>query len=102
MNTTGKFDILHNECTNYRVEWKMHENKLSIEYDVYVEDNEDLDHFLNGFVKWDGCSNWHFPCFEQCMFHACTREQMSVLSSIPQACWDHAKRTIEGFEGFNK
>lgn len=35
----------------------------SVEFTVYVQDTYDaeLDPFMIGYVKWDGCSNWHYP-----------------------------------------
>lgn len=41
-----------------------------------VDDPELSDVEAAGTVKWDGCSNIHFPASEECMMHNCTREQL--------------------------
>lgn len=92
---TGTFTYLDNGCDEYQINWTMLESKLVIRYDVYTTDSMgNTDHFLSMDVKWDGCCNLRFPSFEECMFHACTRAQLHILTTIPQQCYDHAAKTI--------
>lgn len=44
--------------------------------------------WLEGSVKFDGCSNWHF---EECMaVHFCTKEQCENLGKLLTMCWEWA------------
>lgn len=47
------------------------------------------DLFADGFIKWDGCSNWSFQT-EQCMFHACDRERLVAVGEALAKCWDES------------
>lgn len=97
----NSFKFIHNECDEYVIEWSFQENKLSVEYTVTTTDFlNNIEVFCKGYVKWDGCSNWHFPDFEKCMFHACTMQQLEVLSSLPIKCWEHASEVMkDNFQG---
>lgn len=50
--------------------------------------------YLSGEVKWDGCSNWRFDEQDDCMLHACSREELSRFSEAMQLCYDWAKELL--------
>ena len=76
-------------------QWQRH-----IDYKVYMMDcYGSWERYILGFVKQDGCSNWHFPDFEQCMFHCRTREDLKILSDLMQYCWDHCRQHLPNFQG---
>ena len=55
--------------------------------------NEDVNiasPFAHGYVKWDGCSNWHFDEQDRAMIHQCSRQQLLNMGEILAACWDIA------------
>lgn len=49
----------------------------SIQFYVYDDDWVIID----GFVKWDGCSNWNFNT-ENCMLHFCDKDEAAELGKI--------------------
>lgn len=53
-----------------------------------VETVEESSPFIQGHVKWDGCSNWFF-CMDQ-MMHACSREDLTRIGDVLGRCWDWA------------
>lgn len=59
---------------------------------------EDFTPYLHGFVRFDGCSNWHFDKQERgTMLHACSRIELQRFSDMMIACWDWAN-TLLGIE----
>ena len=52
----------------------------------YKEEIDEGDFDIGGYVKWDGCSNWSTN--PDCMFHGCSREDISVIGDILSKCWD--------------
>jgi len=52
------------------------------------------DLFADGFIKWDGCSNWSFHT-ETCMFHACDRERLVAIGEALAKCWDESAVIME-------
>lgn len=58
-------------------------------------DDGDKPTYLNGFVKWDGCSNWMLDRqSDDCMFHACSREDLTRIGEVMARCWDWGKEII--------
>jgi len=51
---------------------------------------DDATIFLEGSVKWDGCSNWKFPD----AVHFCERSQMIGIGEVLAFCFDLAAKTI--------
>lgn len=43
---------------------------------------------MDGFVKWDGCSNWSMPSGYT---HFCDRDQIMAFSEFLASLYDHAK-----------
>lgn len=44
---------------DYQIKAKLHENGLSVSFEVYKMENGEFELSFTGFVKWDGCSNWN-------------------------------------------
>lgn len=61
-------------------------------FDVPIWDGaerlEDAPVYLHGFVKWDGCSNWHFDEQERVMLHGCGISDIQRFGDILAACWN--------------
>lgn len=49
--------------------------------------------FVEGFIKWDGCSNWTFHT-ERCMHHHCDREGLEAIGDILAKCWEACAEII--------
>lgn len=55
----------------------------------YVETLEEAEVFLNGSVKWDGCSNWSLDAMQKdVMMHSCDREGLVAVGEVMARCWD--------------
>lgn len=52
----------------------------------YLTDPTGLTPFLQGYVKWDGCTNWEAGQDRMC--HACTREQLTRIGTVLGMCHD--------------
>lgn len=108
------------EDLKFVVNAELHENGHFITYKVYdihahkdgtfflkfeegnphndqTENIEDIQPYLHGFVKWDGCSNWHFDEQDKCMLHGCERGDIQRFGDVMGRCWDHAKENIAIF-----
>lgn len=46
--------------------------------------------FIEGEIKWDGCSNFTFPEQERCMLHRCDRAGLLRIGQLLAAIYDHA------------
>jgi len=59
-----------------------------VDYEVFDsrENTQGDDIILSGSVKWDGCSNWQTN--EDCMLHACEREELVNIGLLMAECWD--------------
>ena len=44
--------------------------------------------FIQGHIKWDGCSNWSFDVQDECMLHCCDRHDLERIGLILATCWD--------------
>lgn len=44
--------------------------------------------FINGSVKWDGCSNWYFDEQERGMIHGCNKDDLTRIGHVMGLCWD--------------
>lgn len=62
-----------------------------------VETLEEAELFLHGFVKWDGCSNWHFDAQDSLMLHGCSREDLTRLGEIMARCRDWTRELCTKF-----
>jgi hypothetical protein len=55
-----------------------------------VQTIEDATPYLDGSVKWDGCSNWTvgYNDSRAYLMHFCSREQLENLGKVMARCWD--------------
>lgn len=58
-----------------------------------VDTIEEATPYLDGSVKWDGCSNWTvgYNDTQVYMMHFCSREQLENLGKVMAKCWDLTK-----------
>jgi hypothetical protein len=68
----------------------------------YPDPTDSLDkaeRYLNGAVKWDGCSDWHFDEQDRVMLHGCSRQNLVDLGDVMARCWDWAAELLPNFDG---
>jgi hypothetical protein len=54
-----------------------------------TEDPEEAEVFLRGWVKWDGCSNWHFPdCEGDGSIHLCSWGQAAEIGVLVKRMYE--------------
>ena len=57
----------------------------------HVYDRDDAHRYLHGWVKWDGCSNWHFDEQDRLYLHGCDRHDTTRWGEAMGRCWDWAQ-----------
>lgn len=88
---------LHVEFNVYRmisrdpVAW----NKRGEKYPDPTEELAEAEIFLHGFIKWDGCSNWHFDEQDAAMIHFCGVEEAAEIGELFRQLYAIARETIE-------
>jgi hypothetical protein len=113
------FEVLEEESVYIR--YQLHENKLSVNFEVYsicfqyddktvfyfekeedsgvidptVENVENATHFLTGHIKWDGCSNIYLP-----YLHCCSRKDLVKLGTIFNKLYDIAAKLMPDNERY--
>ncbi len=55
--------------------------------------------YLDGSVKWDGCSDWHIQESERCCVHGCSRGDLTAVGEVMARCWDWTAILCERWEG---
>ncbi len=89
----------------YKIGGKNHDDQLIWCKDTdhgcngYCDKLEEADLYLHGYVKWDGCSNWHFDEQDDVMLHFCEREQMENIGKILTKCYDLTEGLIGSWDG---
>lgn len=58
-----------------------------------TEKTEDAEVFLEGFIKWDGCSHWNFHD-NDCMTHICGRRNAVAFGKLFIDMFDIAKKAL--------
>jgi hypothetical protein len=55
-----------------------------------VDTIEEATPYLDGHVKWDGCSNWTIGYNDSraYLMHFCSREKLENLGKVLAKCWD--------------
>lgn len=56
--------------------------------DLINDDDENV--VINGYVRWDGCSNWSFPDDTTWPYHFCWRGEIERFGQIMLVCFDLA------------
>jgi hypothetical protein len=59
-----------------------------------VESIDDAERFMNGHVKWDGCSNLEFDDSAECMLHFCGKQHAVRLGALMGAIYDLAHEIL--------
>ena len=117
-----KMKIVHFDDIGYTVKHRLHENKCSMNFEVFktymdegkrylcggplieeyeaAEQNLEAKHmFLEGFVRWDGCTNYIASEHRtNMMSHACTREELVNVGTLLGRVWDLAAEEIPSFD----
>jgi hypothetical protein len=62
---------------------------------------DDAEVYFHGFVKWDGCSNWHIDEQDRVMLHGCSREDLTNLGEVLARCWDMTAELLPNWDGAN-
>ena len=66
----------------------------------HTTDNLENAHvYLEGFIKWDGCSDWRFLEQEIIMLHFCSLKEMQNIGHVFTRCWTMAEDLLPRFEG---
>lgn len=55
--------------------------------------------YMHGYIKWDGCSNWHFDIQNGCMIHFCSVEEGEAIGTLFKALYAIAARVIPCWDG---
>lgn len=46
--------------------------------------------YMEGHIKWDGCTNYTFPAQNDCMLHECSRKGAKAVAQIWDRLYDLA------------
>lgn len=65
----------------------------------FTTNRAEADTYLHGYVKYDGCSNWHFDMADGVMFHGCTKKDLKVLGEVLAFCWESTKELCPNWSG---
>lgn len=80
----------HETCIKFKVfevaSWDS-DTKMPIDQELYLE----------GYIKWDGCSHFWFGD-EDSYIHMCGKQCFENHKKVFDALWDLAARTIKGFD----
>lgn len=87
------------EDIGFRVMVKL--EPISCSFDIYdyndgttpIEYDELL---FKGFIKWDGCSDWHIPK-ERCSLHFCGKDKLVNFNILLERLYDFAKDNIDNW-----
>lgn len=63
-----------------------------------VENLDDAELYLHGFVIWDGCSNWNIDAQDGIMLHECDRSGLVAIGEVMARCWDWGKELMPTFD----
>jgi len=72
------FDVYEIASREPTITWSL-PDKCSPEF---TEDLSKAEKFLHGFIKWDGCSNWHFDIQDGCMIHFCSADESQAIGNL--------------------
>ncbi|MEN6550091.1 MAG: hypothetical protein ABFE07_28950 [Armatimonadia bacterium] len=54
---------------------------------------------FQGWVKWDGCSDWDFHPYPRApQVHNCSRAGLEDFGQVLLRCWDYAKAHLPNFD----
>ena len=89
----------------FQIEFKEGSYETSVEFTVYEatgwagDNNEivDTEHYLTGYVKWDGCSHFNFGNNDGYM-HLCGKHDWESLKDVMDALWEVCRKKIINFD----
>lgn len=64
----------------------------------YTRDPAEAVVFMDGSIKWDGCSNWDFPDVKNCLLHFCGKWHAESLGRLMAKCYEITERRMSQFE----
>lgn len=64
-----------------------------------VDSLERAEIFMEGTVKWDGCSDWLPYAVQNCYMHSCDREGLVRVGEVMARCWDMTKTLCPNWDG---
>lgn len=73
---------------------------LSVHFAIFCDPDDFIDDImgvdegadLEGWIKWDGCSNWMTP---ENYWHACGRDGLLEMGALMTLCYDWTKELID-------
>lgn len=80
--TVKKIVSLHEDGTP--AEWQS-------ETSFSTDDIGKADTYLHGFIRFDGCSNWHFDEQDRVMLHFCGRSMLADVGTLLTRIYDLAR-----------
>jgi hypothetical protein len=106
----GRYLILYSPCPSNVSNLDFRVLESTGEYDTgelifFGEGNQETTNiveaglFLEGHIKWDGCSNWYFTKQDYCMLHFCGRSEAIALGKLMDRMYSIANEEIRDFEG---
>ena len=92
-DTNAAFKVYRIVCTEWaEAGGQVHPRGYNIQDSAFspnpTDDFAGAEVFLEGGVKWDGCSNWFFP--DSC-YHFCEKEQAMAVGALFQRLYEWAK-----------
>jgi len=79
--------------SGWKIRWSckdaafVEDHAVSLDFEIVGEDGDTV---LDGFIKWDGCSNWREP--DGMYFHLCGLLHVQHLTDALNQCYAVAKR----------
>lgn len=55
--------------------------------------------FVHGYVRWDGCSNWHFDEQDSIMLHFCSKDEAGNIGRLLERLYEIAAKAIPAWDG---
>jgi len=97
--------IKDGDYVNYLIEFEEGDFETSATFNVFevtswnADNNEVLDteHYLKGYIKWDGCSHIWFGD-ENGYLHLCGKTYFERHKQVIDAIWDVCSKKIKGFD----
>lgn len=88
----------HDLGNSYLANATVHENGLSVSFDIYKDALPEPRLVADGFVKWDGCSNWSTTANH--MIHFCDLDDIDRFALALKKCYDVASELMAGEADF--
>lgn len=63
-----------------------------------ISDVDKAEVFIEGLVKFDGCSDFHFMVANGGYYHGCERDHLTRIGEVLGRCWDIASDLTGGHD----